>query len=89
MVGCAPPSSLAITSTLPSCFTSVTLQRDTGAEDTYSGGVGNRAVRVAKGQADSNPLCGVVLRAHGWRGCRLFARSWGVGKITDTKAERL
>jgi hypothetical protein len=33
-------------------------------------GVGNRAVRVAKGQSYGNPLRGVILRAHLWRGTR-------------------
>jgi hypothetical protein len=64
------------------------LLQQAGAESTHSGGVGNRAVRVAKGQADSNPLRGVVLRAHGWWGSRGFARSWNTRKITDSKSER-
>jgi hypothetical protein len=40
---------------------------------TYTVGVGNRAVGVAKGQADCNLRRGVGLRAHLWRGRSSFA----------------
>jgi hypothetical protein len=38
-----------------------------GSRPAYSGGVGDGAVRVAKGQPDCNPLRGVGLRTHLWR----------------------
>jgi hypothetical protein len=64
------PSWLAITSTLPSWCGSVYVLQNVCTRATHTSGVGNGAVGIAKGQADSNPLRGVGLRAHLWRGSR-------------------